>query len=204
MAHSINNIGQACIGLSQQKVPSEKDNPLEIPEDENDIDDAEAEAAENDIESDIERGSNPSDSQDILKNLIIKVKRIVRFFRRSEVASSELEKLQKEGDRGTIPVKLIQEVRTRWNSCFNMLERFLSFADFVTIILMKIQREKNTKSKPPSMLSSDEIEALTEVRDLLKLLWQVTLEFSSEKTVTLSKCIPLIHIMKNVSTIINF
>ncbi|XP_075164152.1 uncharacterized protein LOC142236760 [Haematobia irritans] len=46
------------------------------------------------------------------------------------------------------------------------------------------------------MLSGDELDALTEVRDILKPLWNITKEISSEKTVTLSKCIPLVVALK--------
>ena len=52
-----------------------------------------------------------------------------------------------------------------------MLERFLLLADFITRVLLK--------------LNGDELESLSEVRDLLKPLWQVTVELSSENSDTL-------------------
>ncbi|XP_043469890.1 zinc finger BED domain-containing protein 4-like [Leptopilina heterotoma] len=77
-----------------------------------------------------------------------------------------------------------------------MLERFLLLSGFVTVVLMNLQRNRSSKSKPPIMLTAVELEIMQEVKDVLKPLWQVTLEMSSEKIVTLSKCIPLINAMR--------
>jgi len=66
-----------------------------------------------------------------LTNLISDVKHIVRWFRQSVVASDELRKATKgEG-------KLLQEVPTRWNSTFYMLERFISLSNIVNDIVHK-------------------------------------------------------------------
>lgn len=65
--------------------------------------------------------------------------------------------------------------------------------------LLKVQREKSSRVRPPSTLDAIEIETLTEVKTLLMPLWQVTLEMSTDKTVTLSKCVPLVNAMTTVS-----
>ena len=48
------------------------------------------------------------------------------------------------------------------------------------------------------MITLDEEENAREVRDLLKPAWQVTQEICSEKSVTLSKCIPLVAVSREV------
>jgi len=95
-------------------------------------------------------------------------------------------------------LKLIQECRTRWNSGFEMVDRFLHLSDYVTLTLMKLQREKRTKAKTPNMLTNDEIGILREARYLLRPLAQATVEASADQHVTISKIIPLVNLMKEV------
>lgn len=128
----------------------------------------------------------------------MKVKKIVKFLRCSEIASRELETLQEQS--GCKPaLKLIQEVRTRWNLCYEMLDRFFNLAGHVNCALLKVHRDKSSRSKPPDILTGDELDILIEIRDILKPLWHVTHEVSADKKVTLSKCIPLITGLKRVS-----
>ncbi|XP_044597479.1 uncharacterized protein LOC123274044 [Cotesia glomerata] len=127
----------------------------------------------------------------MLRDLLTKVKKIVTFFRHSERATTELLSLQSnlpESKR----LKLIQEVKTRWNSCFEMINRFIVLADHVGKVLLQVKMDKSSKAKPPNMITGDELESLIEVRDILSPLWRVTQEVCAEKNVTLSKCIPLI------------
>lgn len=51
------------------------------------------------------------------------------------------------------------------------------------------------------MLTPEEEEIAIEIRDILKPMSQVTKEICSEKSVTLSKCIPLISLLQKVNTI---
>lgn len=58
--------------------------------------------------------------------LIGKVRKIVKYIKKSVNASDELRKKQMElGLKQGQIKKMILDVRTRWNSCFYMLERFL-------------------------------------------------------------------------------
>lgn len=104
------------------------------------------------------------------------MKKIVTFFKHSEVATSELMKIQMQGanEKENRVLKLIQECRTRWNSAYEMVESFLQLSDFVARAIMKVQREKSVRKKPPNMLTIEELETLIEVRDLLKPLTQAT------------------------------
>ncbi|XP_037816682.1 E3 SUMO-protein ligase ZBED1-like isoform X1 [Lucilia sericata] len=128
-----------------------------------------------------------------LKSIINKIKKIVCFFKKSEAASTYLNDLQKES--GKQPKRLIQEIKTRWNSLYEMVERYLELHEFVSRALRKLISEKTCK--PPNDISLDEIESLVEIKELLKPLFLVTKELCSEKNVTASKVIPLLKLLKN-------
>lgn len=111
-AHRLNLIGQRIIG-NEGNVPSQQTAPPpDLPEDEDDITD------DGEEEEHAAAGS--------VRELIGKVKKIVRFFKHSELASSKLRALQKAemGKTDATVVNLINEVKTRWNSCYTMCDRY--------------------------------------------------------------------------------
>ncbi|XP_054091845.1 uncharacterized protein LOC128923921 isoform X1 [Zeugodacus cucurbitae] len=182
--HVINNIGQRLIEVNITPPASESRNQVsDLPADEND-------AIDN-----LEDLITDHTEQSSLRELLSKVKQIVTFFRQSERATTELLKLQKDKPENS-RLKLIQEVRTRWNSCFEMVDRFIVLADHVSKVLLQVKLDKSLKAKPPNMITGEEIDALVEVRDILKPLLQITQEVCFEKCVTLSKCIPLISSLR--------
>lgn len=110
ISHRLNLIGQLLIGNTARPVPSEETNPppeVSEVEDEDMVD------------------NEPNAAPGTVRELVQKVKRIVRFFKQSEVAASRLKELQKleDGKTDATVLSLIQEVITRWNSCYYMLER---------------------------------------------------------------------------------
>ncbi|KAF2881919.1 hypothetical protein ILUMI_24249 [Ignelater luminosus] len=115
-----------------------------------------------------------------LRSLITKVKDIVTWFKQSNIASNELRKAtQKE-------TKLIQEVPTRWNSTYHMIERFLELRTIVNDIIIRY------KNAPP-MLTASELSILSSVLQVLRLIEAATKKVSADKHCTSSKVIPLIH-----------
>lgn len=115
-----------------------------------------------------------------LRNLITKVKDIVTWFKQSNIASNEL---RKATDKET---KLIQEVTTRWNSTFYMIERFLGLRSVINNIII------SHRNAPP-MLTASELSILTSVLQVLRPIEAATKEVSGDKYCTSSKVIPLIH-----------
>lgn len=120
--HVINNIGQKILDLDITPLPSEADQRIvELPLEETEIqDDIVDETAE----------------QSSLRQVITKVKRIVTFFRQSERATTELTSVQEVQSNSAL--KLIQEVKTRWNSCYEMVERFILLADHICKVLLQV------------------------------------------------------------------
>ncbi|XP_014214247.1 zinc finger BED domain-containing protein 1-like [Copidosoma floridanum] len=123
----------------------------------------------------------------------------VTFFRKSEVATSELVKLQIEGTNKTEndAKRLINECRTRWSSGEAMCERFLELSDPVGRTLMKVSLDKSSRSVPPDMLTVSELSSLTDAQTLLRPLTLTTKSLNSAKTVFISKIIPMINSMQS-------
>ncbi|XP_033173496.1 zinc finger BED domain-containing protein 1-like [Drosophila mauritiana] len=116
-----------------------------------------------------------------------KVKFIVEFFNRSTFG---LKKVKSTQTQLNLPdLKLIQDVSTRWNSTFKMLERLVVLKDALILTLSTLRSELN--------LSQNEWAIVEELLPILKPFMEVTEEISAEKNVTLSKVIVLAILLQN-------
>ena len=146
---------------------------------------------------------NALDRNDELTAVREKVKNIVAFFHRSVKASNAFETEQQlEKDHKTHykcinaanstppkPTKLIQEVRTRWNSTFYMLERFLNLHKSANRVL-------SDYLKADLQLQKHELELLCDAVDALRPFEEATREMSGEKFSTVAKVIPMVNGLK--------
>lgn len=182
-AHTINLVAGQSVPLYSTTY-SARDEPVI------DEDDEESGESAQDDEGSIATGGVSSECQTIM--IIKKMKKIIKFFKCSETGSRKLREVQmKDGAKESQCLSLVLDVRTRWNSIMYMIERFLSIAHHVSIVLLDIP-------KSPVMLTGEELNILKEVRRVLQPLESVTAEMSGEKYVTSSKVIPLVRLLKLV------
>ena len=90
-------------------------------------------------------------------------------------------------------LKLIQEVETRWNSTFNMLQRLFEQREPVGAALASL-----TTDIPP--LSSEEYSIISDSLVVLAPFNNATTELSQEKRVSGSKVIPLLTMLDHCLT----
>lgn len=112
-----------------------------------------------------------------IKTIITKVKSIVEYFKRSSHALCKLKENQKKLD---LPVlKLKQDCITRWNSTYDMLNRFFSTKNAIITTLAIENPGLNT-------LSVEEWEVISKCIEILQVFHIVTESLCSEKHVSLS------------------
>ncbi|XP_050516425.1 E3 SUMO-protein ligase ZBED1-like [Diabrotica virgifera virgifera] len=98
------------------------------------------------------------DNLKYVQDFITKCKDIVTFFKSSNIAT-KLFKNEQEQDRAE-PYQLLQEVSTRWNSTYYMVQRILITNDAIGRTILKLR-------KLPQPLSVDDIIFLTDVQKVL-------------------------------------
>ncbi|GBP41627.1 Zinc finger BED domain-containing protein 1 [Eumeta japonica] len=125
-------------------------------------------------------------------NLADQIKCIVTYFKHSVSASDQLRSEQlTEGKKEGQILMLIQAVSTRWNSCLDMMERFMKLSSIVAKVLAS-----RTKNKVPDMVATSQLTILHDLVTLLGPFKIVTEDLSAEKYVTASLVIPLTNLLK--------
>lgn len=89
-----------------------------------------------------------------------------------------------------LPVlKLKQDVQTRWNCAFDMLQRIVQVKDAVIATVALLRSDLNFNER--------DWEIIEGVLPLLSPFYEITLEISSERNVTLSKVIMFRNLIRN-------
>lgn len=122
-----------------------------------------------------------------IKSTTDKVKSIVEHFKRSSQALHKLNTVQEQ--MGLPIIKLKQDVKTRWNSTYDMFSRILKLRDAVVSTLAILSFE--------IQLSNDDWRVIETVASILQIFYEITEEISAEKNVTLSKIIIYVKALKS-------
>ncbi|XP_036324938.1 zinc finger BED domain-containing protein 1-like [Rhagoletis pomonella] len=112
-----------------------------------------------------------------ISDVLHKVKAIVEFFNRSPRGLQKLMDVQRQLNLS--PLKLKQDVSTRWNATYDMLERILKLKEAVVTTIALLRSDL--------IIDQQSWEIIEGALLLLKPFYEVTMEISSEKNVTLSK-----------------
>ena len=121
-----------------------------------------------------------------MSELQIKCKDIVSHFHRSTKSSEKLRSVQEQLKMPQL--KLVQDVVTRWNSTYLMLERIASQHEAITTTLCLLD-------KTQMCLSTDEKDVILQSLTLLQPFLQATENISGEKYVSISMIIPLTQLL---------
>ena len=121
-----------------------------------------------------------------IQKTVDEVKQTVMYFKKSSFAQSKLAEMQTNLKKDKL--KLKQDVPTRWNSTFDMLQRFF-FNKEAVISSLAILGVKSFN------LTDKDWDIIKQAIEVLKVFDEVTKEVSSERTVSLSKMGILIRLM---------
>ena len=131
--------------------------------------------------------------EESISNLLARCRSIVGHFKHSSTASSELSSLAQQS--GLQFTKLIQEVPTRWNSTFNMLDRIYMLRGPLSTILISSKK----KSIRDMMLNGDEIDLCSKFIEILKPINLITEKLCADSLPTLSSIFPiLVNLIENI------
>jgi zinc finger BED domain-containing protein 1 (E3 SUMO-protein ligase ZBED1) len=123
-------------------------------------------------------------------DLIDKVKNICTHFRKSTNANNKLIAYQKNIGIDN-PLKVLQDVATRWNATFYMLERFVQLET-------SIRGTMGLLDNAPPCLNSDEWTAIKEFCNILRPFEEATRAVSGDQYMTASLVIVIAQGLKNV------
>ncbi|XP_054635140.1 zinc finger BED domain-containing protein 4-like isoform X1 [Dunckerocampus dactyliophorus] len=123
-----------------------------------------------------------------LEDIRSRGRKIVGHFKSSTAAKQKLSEMQRQLARPEH--KLIQEVDTRWNSTFAVLERLFNEREPMGAALASL-------SSDLTPFTSEDYQAMHQCLDVLKPFHQATVELSEEKQVSASKVIPLVKMLKH-------
>ncbi len=114
------------------------------------------------------------ESLEPLYEVIEKIKKIVTYFHSSVGATEVLKEQQSKNRNRNKPLILIQDVRARWNSMFQMLKRFSLLVTEVTFVMLLLRPSINIP-----LVTHTEIQLINELIAVLKPLYTASNKIST-------------------------
>ena len=129
-----------------------------------------------------------------LRCVISKCKNIATSFNHSTQLTAELENKQKNENPDETPLRIVQEVATRWHSLFLCLKRIKLLHGFISEIFHSNIKHKKLRE---NLLTPDQEVLLTEAIDILQHFDNATEMISGETYVTCALTLPLFKFLQN-------
>ncbi|XP_035993649.1 zinc finger BED domain-containing protein 4-like [Fundulus heteroclitus] len=127
------------------------------------------------------------DQHPVLSGLRAKGRKLVGYFRSSTTAKEKLTQVQLQ--LGMQATKLMQEVETRWNSTYLMLQRLVELREPVGATLAGLHTDI-------PFFTASEFDIVVACLSLLSPFYDATTELSAEEHVSASKVIPLLKMIE--------
>ena len=119
------------------------------------------------------------------QNLIDKCRKIAASYHQSNILSDLLK--SKQALLGLKSNEIIQDVPTRWNSTYLMMQRILEQVDAIN----EVFGDKSFRKKYDHLLiGDDELAMLKDSKDIFQYFYQATTELSGSKYATISIIMP--------------
>ena len=132
-----------------------------------------------------------------VQRVTARCRKLVGHFRHSYVAQNALERTQSRLD---LPQhKLVQEVATRWNSVYDMIQRLLEQQAAVSAVLL----ESGKVAHRAMLLTAEEVTDLELIATILQPFQQATTMLSSDKSPSISLVQPVICALRKKALVIS-
>ena len=137
---------------------------------------------------------------DELHQVVSAARRLVEYFKKSELATTALQKRQQQmsSDKdGNSTLQIVQDVKTRWNSVYYMIDRLLKLRLPISAVIadsaVTRRDHRNLDLQPSSW------DLLEQLKAVLYPFQVATTYLSSEYNVSVSAMLPVVHgIVKNM------
>ncbi|CAI6356960.1 unnamed protein product [Macrosiphum euphorbiae] len=120
---------------------------------------------------------------DNASSMIKACQRLVTYFKNSNIATNQL--ITEQENQNKKPLKVIQEVPTRWNSMYHMIKRILELKNDITIVLLRLP-------SAPTVLTLENTLVLQDLIEIMSCFDDATKKVSGDY-VTISLIIPLVY-----------
>ena len=88
------------------------------------------------------------------------------YFKNSNIATNQL--ITEQENQNKKPLKVIQEVPTRWNSMYHMIKRILELKNDITIVLLRLPSAPTVLTLEDTLVLQDLIEIMSCFDDATK------------------------------------